>query len=449
MHSRAARLMLFCLFVAAVSVAGFLFWQGTARMQGESARAGALDVAARTAERNLLDVRAGQFAYVAAGQGTDFWTTRVAHDLEAARSAIKTLRGAIESPHARAALDATESTIEDVRRVDKRAIEYVRTGQRLLASDVVFADGLELSEAALTSLEQARTLELESRAGAIETFRRRQLFALTAGAAASVLTVLLLVPAAPKTTPAQERPAPSIVETPARSVESSPQPARVPLDGDNWSGARTATPMAESIPLSVPATAEVVDVPLAHVATAPPEAADGVHADRSINAVVTVVSTTDLAGLASLCVDLARVSDTRALPDLLDRAATLLDASGIILWIADPDGRELNPIFAQGYPQQLVNRLGTIPREAENATAAAFRTSLLQTVNADEISGGAIAAPLITPNGCVGVMAAEVRHEAERQQVTLAAATIVAAQLATLVGPPSARPNAKSGSAGA
>ena len=65
---------------------------------------------------------------------------------------------------------------------------------------------------------------------------------------------------------------------------------------------------------------------------------------------------------------------------------SVLDASGIILWIADPDGRELNPIFAQGYPQQLVNRLGTIPRDAENATAAAFRTSLLQTVMADQIS---------------------------------------------------------------
>ena len=156
--------------------------------------------------------------------------------------------------------------------------------------------------------------------------------------------------------------------------------------------------------------------------------------------------TTDFAGVASLCADLARVVDTRALPSLLDRTALLLDASGIILWIADPDGRELNPIFAQGYPQQLVNRLGTIPRDAENATAAAFRTSLLQTVMADEISAGAIAAPLVTPGGCVGVMAAEVRHDSEREAATLAAATIVAAQLATLVGPPSARPQARTAS---
>lgn len=156
---------------------------------------------------------------------------------------------------------------------------------------------------------------------------------------------------------------------------------------------------------------------------------------------------TDFAGVASLCVDLARIVDTRALPSLLDRAATILDASGIILWIADPDGRELNAIFAQGYPQQLVNRLGTIPRDAQNATAAAFRTSLLQTVMADSISSGAIAAPLVTPGGCVGVMSAEVRHDAERQDMKLAAATIVAAQLATLVGPPTAKNHAKAAGA--
>ena len=162
---------------------------------------------------------------------------------------------------------------------------------------------------------------------------------------------------------------------------------------------------------------------------------------------VMAAHSTNFAGVAALCVDLARVVDTRALPSLLDRTADILDASGIILWIADPDGRELNPIFAQGYPQQLVNRLGTIPRDAENATAAAFRTSLLQTVLADSISGGAIAAPLVTSGGCVGVMAAEVRHDSERQDEKLAAATIVAAQLATLVGPPSARPQARSAGA--
>jgi len=124
---------------------------------------------------------------------------------------------------------------------------------------------------------------------------------------------------------------------------------------------------------------------------------------------------------------------------MLERTAGLLDASGIVLWIADPDGRELAPIVTHGYSRRLVTRLGTIPRAAENATAAAFRTCLLQTVDTDSVSNGAIAAPLVTPSGCVGVMAAEIRNGRERQEAVLAAAGIVAAQLATLVGPPSSR----------
>jgi hypothetical protein len=45
-------------------------------------------------------------------------------------------------------------------------------------------------------------------------------------------------------------------------------------------------------------------------------------------------------------------------------------------------------------------------------------------------------------------MAAEVRNEGEREEGRLAAAAIVAAQLATLVGPPT-RPEARSEVAGA
>ena len=114
-----------------------------------------------------------------------------------------------------------------------------------------------------------------------------------------------------------------------------------------------------------------------------------------------------------------------------------------MLWIADPDGRELSPIVTHGYSQQMVARLGTILRDAENVTASAFRTSLMQTVDTDAVSNGAIAAPLVTPAGCVGVMAAEMRHEGEKDSLKLAAAAIVAAQLATLVGPPSTRAQAR------
>jgi hypothetical protein len=93
-----------------------------------------------------------------------------------------------------------------------------------------------------------------------------------------------------------------------------------------------------------------------------------------------------------------------------------------------------------GYPPQLATRLGTIARDAANVTASAYRTGLLQTVKADAVSDGAIAAPLVSATGCVGVLAAEMRNGGEQHQALLSAAEIIAAQLSMLVGPPSARP---------
>jgi hypothetical protein len=150
-------------------------------------------------------------------------------------------------------------------------------------------------------------------------------------------------------------------------------------------------------------------------------------------------SAVDLGGVAALCVELARIQETRALPRLLERAAGILHASGIVLWIADPDGRELSPIVVHGYSPQLAARFGTIARDAGNVTALAYRTGLLQTMKSDAVSNGAVAAPLVTGTGCVGVMAAEMKDGGEQQEPLLAAATIFASQLATLVGPPSAR----------
>jgi len=425
MQSRAARLILLFLFLAAITTAAFLFWKGNTEAATAAARARAFAASAAAIERGIHDLRAAQLGYAAAGQPGDRSIGKVAHELEALQRDLKALRSEATDAEAQSGIDATTTALNEFARSDKRAAEYVRTEQRLLASDVVFGDGLERTDAALAALDQARQAEAGARELAIAVLRSRQIFAVTAGAAAAILVVLLLVPAARTET----SPAPVQV---ARPVE----PAHVThaeLDEGVVSRPRAVVPAPEPVAVADPVDEVPVATPVEPLAVEPVAVASAAPRAES----------TDFAGVASLCIDLARVVDTRALPSLLDRTAKLLDASGIILWIADPDGRELNPIFAQGYPQNLVNRLGTIPRDAENATAAAFRTSLLQTVMADEISAGAIAAPLVTPGGCVGVMAAEVRHDSERHDSTLAAATIVAAQLATLVGPPSARPQAR------
>jgi len=440
MHNRAARLILLFSFLIAISTATYLFWQGEARAASLAADARAFDDSTRTLERALLEIRAAQRAYLAQGQNGEAWAGKVAQGVQQVRETGTRLRAIATTSQAQAGFDEIRSALDDFVKVDRRAVEYVKRDQRGLAADVIFADGVELTDAAVSALARARETELQARQELVTEAGRRSLFAIAAGAAAAVLAALLLLPSPP----AQTRVVPG---QPSIAVRALEPPAVAPAreEGELWGPAKTTATSSAEPAAEVSAVSTRSDLDAADAST--PSDAIAVPTVPATAAVA--LDETDFAGLASLCIDLARVVDTRALPSLLDRAASVLDASGIILWIADPDGRELNPIFAQGYPQQLVNRLGTIPREAENATAAAFRTSLLQTVMADAISPGAIAAPLVTSGGCVGVMAAEVRHHAERQDLKLAAAAIVAAQLATLVGPPAARSSSSSSRAGA
>lgn len=392
MANRGIRAMLWLLLVVSIAIAGYLLWMDEARMVREASAARAFTDSAHAAARAVLDLRAAQQAYVATGQGDEFWGSRVTASLAVARQALGTMRGA-SNPTAGSAVQSAETTLQDFEQMDGRVREYVRTGQHLMASDVIFSDGLEMTERVWRDVQLARLAEQQTGDRSVRVLRQRQHITLGAAALGSCLLALLLVPL-PRAR-IQAAPAQSLLDTldlrltPEESKrESAPQPP-------------AATPAFEpSAPPSVDATA-----------------------------------------VAQLCTELARVTDIRALPGILDRAAGVLDAAGIVLWIADPDGRELAPILAHGYSAQVVTRLGTIAREAENVTAAAFRTGLLQTVKADTLSNGAVAAPLMAPTGCVGVMASEIRNGGEQQEWRLAAATIIAAQLATLVGPPAARGN--------
>jgi hypothetical protein len=416
---------LLILFIVSFGATAYLFRDGESLATARTASLRAFEEAARTTARALLDTRAAQQAYVAAGQGGEFWPGKVADGVSALRGGLAALRNGAESPQTIDELEAALGTLDDFAQLDRRARDYTRTGQNLLASDLIFGDGVEMIGAIDARLEQARKAEASTAEAAIATFRNRQVFALVAGFAAAALTVLLLLPGA------ESSPVESSAAMSARPAYAAvprlapPEPSDLSLEPEGWSPPKRLTDAPAPEPADPRATA---------VQDAPPVLEAGPPA---IEVSPPLPARTDLRGLASLCTDLARVVDTDELPRLLDRASAVLDARGIILWIADPDGRELIPIIGHGYPAQLVNRLGTIERDAENATAAAFRTSLLQIVHADAESTGAIAAPLVTPGGCVGVMAAEVRGNGEREESRLAAASIVAAQLATLVGPPS------------
>lgn len=146
----------------------------------------------------------------------------------------------------------------------------------------------------------------------------------------------------------------------------------------------------------------------------------------------------NLAAAAALCTDLARVADTAALSQLLGRAAEILDAAGLILWMGA--GEQLFAVFGHGYATEALARFGPIAREDANAAATAWRTGRLTVVTGDASNHGGIVVPLAASEGCIGVLAIEIRHGWEQDAAMQAVATVIAAQLATAVAgwpPPS------------
>ena len=117
---------------------------------------------------------------------------------------------------------------------------------------------------------------------------------------------------------------------------------------------------------------------------------------------------------------------------LLEEAAGILDAVGLTMWIADHQNW-LTAVLAYGYPNGLA-KLPHVPSDAHNAVAAAFRSAEMCVVDGSAAATGAVAVPIMTSAGCAGVLALELPHRREQQECVRAAATILAAQLSTLIG---------------
>jgi hypothetical protein len=392
------RLTLLLACVAAIGYSAFLIWTSEDHIRLSETSSRQFEAVSRATSLSVAELRAAQQAYVAVGQGQDFWFARVSAIVKDLNDKLSTLKPLATTPEAIAALDDAAGALQDFEQMDRRARDYAIGRQLTLASDLVFTDGFDLTKKAGAAVEQAVTAELVARDADVAGRRRTEAFALAAAAGLATLGLIVLLP------------------TGRTRDETSVQ--AVPL-------------VAPPATMSMDALDDLQDFGVVPRPSAPAPP---------------VRSAVDIGGMAALCADLARIQDTRALPALLERAADILHASGIVLWIADPDGRELSPIVMHGYSAQLAARFGTIPRDAGNVTAAAYRTGLLQTMKGDAVSNGAVAAPLVTAGGCVGVMAAELKDGGEQQEALLAAAAIIASQLATLVGPPSARGKAEAAS---
>ena len=141
----------------------------------------------------------------------------------------------------------------------------------------------------------------------------------------------------------------------------------------------------------------------------------------------------DLDAVAGLCTALARVVEGAQIQQLLQEAARELNALGMIIWTWDTIAEELRPALVHGYSSRVLAQLPPVRRDADNATAAAFRSGQTCEMRGGTESSGALVVPLLTPDGCAGVLAIELQPATAHTRSTRAVATILAAVLGPLV----------------
>jgi hypothetical protein len=379
MNIRVIRVLLVALAIAVVSAASYFLKQSDEALNNDRAVADSLRNQTRTLAALIAEMRTAQVAYVARGQGEDFWIGRVAKLLPGVQQQMVDFGSQLAAAAAQAAFEPALAAIENFQKLDHRAQDFVKADNALLAADLIFSDGLEATSTATTQLDAALNEELQARQAAAAAQRAMQLTIL-GGTAGGVLLILVILAFA--------------------------------------GGSRK---VAEPVPAPVPAPQQTETV---QELTRPRPAVN-------------------LSQAAQLCTDLACVVDSQQLPGLLERTARVLESAGIIVWVADPGSNSLRAAMSFGYSDQVLARMGNIHRDANNAVAAAFRLGEMRMVDGGASTSGALVMPLLTPDGCIGALSAEMKGGSEKDENSQALAAIFAAQLATLVTPPLAAAEVK------
>jgi hypothetical protein len=344
------------------------------------------DAADRDAESAVIaiaDYRAAEAGYLATGQEPAYWMTRADTLASAISDVIARQSAATPSAQARAAFDEAAGALEDLGKLDGRARALVKNDQRFVASDVIFMDSLQAANHLAKTLETARDSDRGARQEQMTRLSGVRLAAIGGSMAVGLIGAWILLARA--------------------RAASATEPA----------------PVANPAPVAEPSSGPLLSLGPMQAGQAPAMA----------------VSDVNLTEAADLCVDLARVLDSRDVPALFERAARILGAKGLVLWVADTSGALLRPSLTHGYSEKVLARMSGLQMDGDNATALAFRSMQVQVVGASSPAGAsALAVPLVTATGCVGVLSAEVRR-AKPGSDTLSVAQMIAAQFSALVAP--------------
>jgi hypothetical protein len=321
-------------------------------------------------ETSLAAWRAAQAGYVATGQGPSFWVKRAADRSADIEATIIRLQAAAISDIAKAQYDLATSALGDLNGLDGRARDFATSDRRFEASDLIFTDSVGPLQRLTEALATAHDADAQVLDARLVRARWLRL-GLNALALACLGVAVFLF------------------ERRGRAADAAATDALAAVTAGQQDGI-----VAAARPASV-----------------------------------------NLAAAAELCVDLGRVIDGREVAALFERIAPVLGAKGIVLWIADAGGSLLRPLLTLGYSERVIERLGTLQTDGDNVTSLAFRSMRSQAVNgAAPAAPGAIAVPLVTATGCIGVLSAEVSRTRPDHE-TLAVARMIAAQFAAIVAP--------------
>lgn len=437
MSNRWLRFVIALVALAALGAAGYRILQDERRLTADTQALVASGDAADLAIETIGEIKAALHAYVAPGQGHGFWTARAGVLLDKLRGSLLEL-DRVSTAHGAPLTEALDLS-DRLAAAEQRAREHVRNGQPLLAGDAIFIDARDQLDAIRLQVARARGQLAQIGSTGLAATRREQMMLALGAAGIAALALLVLVPpgraddtvaipAAASSSGAREpdeyaRVIPTLKTPAATASASAASGTATPASATTASGARrtaAATPAASTArPAGATAASTVGAAAKAAPAARVVEAATPPQPNRWPEA-------------AALCTAIARVSDSQEIGALLGRAAGLLNASGIVLWMA-ADGAGLVPAATAGYDDRVVSRIGSISRDDENLTARAFREAGSKTSKARQGAAAALAVPLVTPTGAVGVFSAELRESADVDAQQLAISTIIAAQLSLLL----------------
>lgn len=400
-----------------IAVTAGVIWRATTNEQVRGRMrmsAQQTDTQAADAVFELIDLRSSLHAYVAPGQGDAFWSSRAQAQIASVKARLRDL-----DPAATAAghpLTAALSSLDGLAALEARIHASVTDGQPLVAGDMIFTEARDLIDHAVRDLSEARQAMARATSAREAGMANEQ--SLLAGAliAAWIFALILLAPLPGRTAAPAEPAGPVAAANGGLNLDLREAATAVPAERRD----RSSIPPVETAAPSVGAVPVLANAP----------AAPNARAARG-------VSVAALESLASLCADLARVEDVSELEPLLERAATLVGARGLVVWLVSGDGRELAPAVAHGYDDMVLARMGSIAVDDRNLTATAFRSEEIGSAAPNEEMPGAVAVPLRSASGPSGVLAAEIAAGANLDRA-VALAAVIAAQLAGLFPAPAA-----------